>query len=425
VALVAAVALSVAALGCGDGKLDPSFDGDGRLTLDVGSGRTESPADLAIDSKGRIVITGSLSTQGVPGVDGFVARLLPDGSLDPDFNGGVPEIVDVPGLSVAIDAQCRIVLAGGDVLRLLPDGRPDPSFSGDGKATLDYGSGMSAAAVTLDEKGRIVLAGQTNRPYTLPPFVEFAAARLLANGSPDPAFAGGGIANPHVPWDVARAGAVAVDGERRIVLAGTVTDQSTSATWETIRLGPDGSIDQSFGEGGRVELPSQGRSDTLRDMTLDPDGRIVLAGDLSRVTPSGEALIRVVRLLPSGALDPAFGEDGRAFARTFGHQPQLAAAVAIDPAGRVVVAGASAGGGSSSALLARFTESGSIDRSFGAGGLIRVDYHSPTGGDGAAALGIDEHGRYVIAGVSFDGVARQMGAARFTIDYPVKNSRRR
>jgi uncharacterized delta-60 repeat protein len=412
-AVAVALALTAAVAGCGDGKLDPSFGGDGRVTLDVGSGHFEFPTDLAIDPQGRIVITGWLIG---PGSSGFVARLLPDGTPDPDFNNGLPEIVHPQGSSsyvfqsVAIDAEGRIVLAGSEVVRLLPDGQPDPLFSGDGRATLDYDSGMSAVAVTLDDQGRIVVAGSSG-----PTPSEFAAARLLANGSPDPTFAGGGIANPHVPWDVAGADAVAVDGAGRIVLAGRVSDQYTSSAWEAIRLVSDGSVDQSFGAGGRFELPRQGQGDNLKDMTLDRDGRIVLAGSLIAATPWGGALIRVVRLLPSGALDPAFGEDGRAFAPNYAHHSDFAEAVAIDPAGRVIAAGASYGGGSS-ALLARFTESGAIDRAFGAGGIIRVDY-TPTGGT-AAGLGIDDKGRYVIAGQSSDGVAALVGVARFTIEYP-------
>lgn len=138
----------------------------------------------AIDPEGRIVLTGSLSRPGVQGYDGFVARLLPDGTPDPDFNGGVAEIIDVQGStntlqSVAIDAVGRIVVAGDiGVVRLLPGGKPDPSFSGDGKATLDYGSGMTAADVTLDDQGRIVLAGSSDVAPPSDHFSEFAAARL-------------------------------------------------------------------------------------------------------------------------------------------------------------------------------------------------------------------------------------------------------
>jgi uncharacterized delta-60 repeat protein len=430
---VAVVALSVAAFGCGDGKLDPTFDGDGRLHLDVGSPAPlafDSPADLAIDQKGRIVLTGSLSRVGEPGIDGYVARLLSDGSPDPDFNGGEAAIVNVEGSSnglrsVVIDADGRIVVAGDrGVARLLPGGAPDPSFSGDGQATLDYDSGMSAYAVVLDDQGRIVLAGSSDT-------FDFTAARLLADGSPDPAFAGGGIANPPIPWLGASASAVAVDDDGRIILAGTVFDFIATHAWEALRLLPDGSIDDSFGDAGLVEVPpgGGGRGDALTDMTLDPQGRIVLAGTLR---PFGdESWIGLARLLPSGDFDPGFGQGEQVRVSGFGNNDG-GAAVAIDPAGRIVVAGRSFSptAAYASALLARFTRSGVIDRSFGAGGFIRLDYRPPTGpgtgGDSASALGIDDSGRYVIAGPSQRGVLdRQLGAARFTVDYPVRKSRGR
>jgi uncharacterized delta-60 repeat protein len=434
-AFVVALVLAAAVVGCGDGKLDPTFDGDGRVTLNLGPGYIEEPTDLAIDPKGRIVITGWLFTDGVPVSDGFVARLLPDGSPDPRFNGGEPAIVDVPGSSfalqsVAIDTDRRIVVAGASgVARLLPDGKPDPSFSGDGVATLDYGSGMSAAAVTLDDQGRIVLGGSSS-VATPPPLYEFAAARLLANGSPDPVFAGGGIANPRVFFDSAVARAIAVDDDGRIILAGGTFDSPTS-TWQVLRLLPGGSLDESFGDGGLVEFPSTSRSDALHDMALDPQGRIVLAGILRYSAESQIGEIGVARLLPSGELDSQFGEGGRVGASGFGNL-DFGHAVAIDPAGRVVVAGFSVpprtGGAIGSALLARFTGSGAIDRTFGAGGFIRLDYRSPTatGQDDASALGIDDSGRYVIAGHSrsglLDSLKDQMGVARFTIDYPVIGS---
>jgi uncharacterized delta-60 repeat protein len=419
------------ATGCGDGKLDPTFDGDGRVTLDVGSGYVEEPTDLAIDPQGRIVITGWLFS-GAPVVDGFVARLLPDGSPDPQFNDGAAEIVDVPGSSdalksVAIDAAGRIVVAGNQgVARLLPGGAPDPSFSGDGKATLDYGSGMWAAAMTLDDEGRIVLGGWSS-VATPPPLYEFAAARLLANGSPDPAFAGGGIANPRAFFDSAVARAIAVDDGGRIILAGGTFDSPTS-TWQVLRLLPGGSLDESFGDEGLVEFPSTSMSDALHDMALDPQGRIVLVGILRYSAESQIGEIGVARLLPSGELDSQFGQGGRVGASGFGNL-DFGHAVAIDPTGRIVVAGRSVpprtGGAYGSALLARFTGSGAIDRTFGAGGFIRLDYRSPTASpeNDASGLGIDDSGRYVIAGHSrsglLEGQKAQMGVARFTIDDPV------
>jgi uncharacterized delta-60 repeat protein len=430
--MVATIGLAVAATatGCGDGKLDPTFDGDGRVTLDVGSGYIEEPADLAIDREGRIVIIGWLSKPGVSSLDGFVVRLLPDGTPDPQFNGGAAEIVDVAGSvntlrSVVIDADGRILVAGATgVARLLPDGNLDRAFSDDGKATLDYGTGMSADAVVLDHQGRIVLGGSSSVP-TAPQSTKFAVARLLADGSPDPAFAGSGVANPPVPWDGAEASAVAVDGNGRIVLAGTVTNFFTTSTWEALRLLPGGLLDESFGDGGLVELPSTGRGDALYDMALDPRGRIVLAG---RLFPGGGApeRIGIARLLPSGDLDPGFGQGGRVGASGFGDL-ERAEAIAIDTAGRIVAAGQSIPGSAhGSALLARFTGSGAIDRTFGVGGFIQLDYRSPANYDDATALGIDDRGRYVIAGHSysglFDGLNDRMGAARFTIEYPARGS---
>jgi len=213
---------------------------------------------------------------------------------------------------------------------------------------------------------------------------------------------------------------------RRIILAGTVWDWAPRA-WEALRLLPGGSVDDSFGDAGLVGLLLGGRGDALHDMTLDPQGRIVLAGTVSPYG-SSESQVSVARLLPSGELDPGFGQGGRVSASGFGNS---GGRVAIHPAGRIVVAGLSgppSGPFASSALLVRFTGSGAIDPTFGAGGLIRLDYRSPTatGADAASGFGIDGSGRYVIAGSSnrgtFDEPNDQMGVARFTIDYPANGS---
>ena len=174
-----------------NGALDPSFDGDGRVTTHLG--RSSIAASLVIDSQARIVAAGLADWRGREGKFGL-ARYLSNGGLDPQFGGDGTvttkfgrEYSDGAG-SVAIDSRGRIVAVGGTraprsygnfaLARYWPGGGLDGSFSGDGKVTTDLRGDDDAASGLLDSQDRIVAVGGGGRK------ADFALARYIGYRRP-------------------------------------------------------------------------------------------------------------------------------------------------------------------------------------------------------------------------------------------------
>lgn len=269
-----------------DGALDPTFDGDGIATTDVGGFGVASA--VAIDGSGRIVVAGSTLTPW-----GFtVARYNQDGSLDTTFGtGGLVTTLarnEARAAAVALDAAGRIVVAGYaadntdmDVMvaRYTSAGRLDAAFGAGGVALIDSGGVSSADAVTVDAHGRPVVAGARALAPGLP--LEFMVARLTSEGTLDPSFNGAGWAVTDVGGTFDRARTVAIAGNGKIVVAGR---GGPDFAWDfaVARYTLDGTLDATFGAGGQVTTDfGIGASDLLGGLAIDPAGSLVAAGTCS------------------------------------------------------------------------------------------------------------------------------------------------
>ena len=177
------------------GDLDPTFDGDGRVTTDVGGVATRDFAQdvVAVQPDGKTLVAGR--REDTTGYVFAVARYNPDGSLDTGFSGDGKATVDFGGtydygFSVAVDSLGRVVLSGASVqggvtgtdfavARLNPDGSPDTGFGGDGKATVDFGGTSDVGySVAVDGLNRVVASGYSSSSQSGPDY-DFAVARLL------------------------------------------------------------------------------------------------------------------------------------------------------------------------------------------------------------------------------------------------------
>jgi uncharacterized delta-60 repeat protein len=325
-----------------DGTPDTSFSGDGKLTVNFG-GNDDECAALVVQADGRIVVAGSTD-------DGAtrtfaLARITTVGTLDTSFGTGGRQQVqfDVYGSTfseahaLAIQPNGRLVVAGymrlpdGSqnmaIVCLLPDGSYDASFNGTGRQRVEInpdGDYSRARALALDGSGRVLLAGQASKRTNDVLEADFAVARLSSDGSLDELFGDGGHtmiafdfgADTGSNHDVAYAVQPMADG--RIVLAGEA-DVSATASFNMdmafVRLRGDGTLDPTFGNGGRtlVEFDrSPGGYDTVQALVLD--GAHVVAGGYAQTEDATGADLAFVRLLPNGARDQSFGNFGR---RTF------------------------------------------------------------------------------------------------------------
>jgi uncharacterized delta-60 repeat protein len=252
----------------------------------------------------------------------------------------------------------------------------DPDFGVDGKITTPFPGGAYANDVAVQRDQRIVAVGAAAGPSF---DGEFAVVRYLTDGTLDPSFDDDGmLTTPIGPGGVDEASAVGIVANRKIVAAGTDGREA----FAVVRYLSDGSLDPAFGGTGIVRTDLTASSDVAHDLAIQDDGRIIVVGQRG-TTPR----FTVVRYRRNGSLDAAFAGDGTTglpIAWSF------ATAVAVQPDGKIVVAGFEPGG----LVLARFRRDGALDRTFGRDGVSsgRVWGQFP----GAVALQPD--GKIVTAG---------------------------
>lgn len=325
-----------------DGTLDDTFGSGGKVAMPFGtSGEIKG---LALQPDHKIVAAGwSFS---VPGSDFALARYNPDGSLDSSFGDGGKVTTDFTtgdeGHALVIQPDGKIVVAGQSLAnyalaRYRPDGSLDPSFGSDGRVLSsiegDQGQLGGASALALQRDGKLVAVGGVY----LDSRHQFGAIRFNADGSLDKSFGSDGIAHAVVgsgPWN--HPNAVAVQGDGKIVAAGVGWDTNGNDNWGVARWNRDGTLDQTFGQGGVVVTKS---ASFAAAVAVQPNGKIVTAGDTS--SPDG-SLATLIRYQTNGDLDLGFGKHG-VVTTTYGDDAySYGEGLALQPDGKILVTGTSA-----------------------------------------------------------------------------------
>jgi uncharacterized delta-60 repeat protein len=187
-------------------------------------------------------------------------------------------------------------------------GAPDRSFGGAGHVVLDLpGERMVPSAMAIQADGKIVVVGSLGDRRAL-------AVRFLANGKLDRSFGSGGIARRALTLPVTVAG-VAIQPDGRILLAGQAAQGDGLDSAAVIRLRADGSVDGTFGSKGMAVVEAFPGSTSTRfeqftRLGIQPDGRIVAAGQMRALDPHDPTDLIVARLRPDGQPDPSFDGDG-------------------------------------------------------------------------------------------------------------------
>ena len=360
------------------GDLDTSFGSGGKKTINFGG--TDDPRVVLVQPNGRIVVAGG----GAAASSFCVVRLRTNGTLDTTFGSGGKKVIDFGGddesvFGAALQADGKIVLAGDShlkvaVARLKPNGALDASFEGDGKKVFSWGALGRAQAVVVAPNGKILLAG-----FSGPEGGNIQVARLKTNGLLDTTFGTGGKAAVDFGGDDFGM-AMARQADGRILVAG----RSSAAGAVVARLRATGTLDPDFDGDGRVTLPGGGSASAV---LVQPDRNIVVAGNAM-----GSGVMTVTRLTPTGALDPTFGAGGTA-SIDFGSLADLAAGAALQPNGKIVVAGYTQS--SEDVAVARLNANGSPDATFGVAGKATVEFGVATFGN---AVALQSNGRIVVAG---------------------------
>ena len=403
------------------GDLDSTFGVNGIVVTDF-TGKTDQAFAVAIQMDAKIVVAGC-SSNGI-NHDFALVRYDLDGTIDSTFgvNGKVLTPVgskDDYAAAVAIQADGKIVAAGSShngsdfdiaLVRYKEDGAIDSTFGINGRVTTDIGGNDdNGAALAIQPDNRIVVAGTTNNGFSN----SMAVVRYNPNGVMDSSFGNGGSLTTSFPnYDDVDGMALCVQPDGKIIVAGTAQTWLLNDNFAIARYKTDGTLDSTFGNAGRVNFgfgSFGGNNDHARSMALQPDGRILVAGytDIG----IGDEVFAVARLAVDGRLDSSFGVHGRSMTN-FGTGEDYGQSVAIQPDGKIVVAGWSGHGNSSDIGVARYNGNGKLDPSFGGGGQLTTDLG--TSADGAHAVAIQADGRILVVGYTapFAGLS-DFALARF------------
>jgi uncharacterized delta-60 repeat protein len=227
--------------------------------------------------------------------------------------------------------------------------------------------GIVVHALALQGDGKIVAAGRSS--YNRGLNSEFALVRYTPDGNLDPTFGSGGKVTTRIRT-VDSADAVVLQLDGRIVVAG-VSSGGRDPEFAVIRYTPDGSLDPTFGSGGKAvtAMGSRGGAGHL----FGPQyiygrvyGGIALQSDrkVVGVSSTDEGVI-LLRYNSDGGLDPSFGTDGKAVIR-IGTTGDAARALTLQQDGKIVVAG----GSRNEFALVRYSPDGGLDSAFGTGGKV-------------------------------------------------------
>jgi uncharacterized delta-60 repeat protein len=399
----------------GSGHLDPRFGNGGVVTTTIEG--AEFANSVAIQPDGKILATGSSNLKFA------VIRYNPDGTLDATFGAGGVVVTGLERLtgyasSIALQQDGKIVLAGSEgrgalwtfaIVRLNPNGTLDITFGTGGEVLVDFsGFGSYVAhSLAIQADGKILVAGSHSIVDIIEPpggVAGFVLARFNSDGSFDSSFGDGGSV-------IARLGqplSLTLQPDGKIVTAGDI-HSSSGFSMVLARFNADGSVDPTFGIGGNVVTSgSQGFARAFA-LTAQPDGLLVVAG-----VGFGGAL--VARFDPDGKLDPTFG-DGGVVATV---AEAVASSAALQQDGKIIAAGTRSRKEGSDVFVLRLNQDGSPDTGFASKGRVITDIGFKAEARGVA---VGPGGEILVAGLIADrnDSATSFLLAQYQSDNPARS----
>jgi uncharacterized delta-60 repeat protein len=274
------------------------------------------------------------------------------------------------GGDVAIQVDGKIVVTDGDTLsRYQPDGRIDRTFGEDGRVETDLDwTEFGAAVLAVQDDGKLVVASSAGRSGQS----DFAVARFLRDGERDRSFGDNGRVLTDFGGKFEGVEALAIQRDGKLVAAGDSSPPAGESEFAVSRYLPDGRLDESFGNGGKMLTSfGDGLAEVYAVALSAEDGEIVVAGDRTRDDDTVYEFA-VARYLRDGRMDPDFGRQGKVATSLSGWDTAYAVVVHRD--GKITVGGTwqwsqpcgeDCESFGDAFAVARYLLDGSLDLSFG------------------------------------------------------------
>ena len=383
---------------------------------------------VAIQPDGKIVVVG-VSYNGT-NYRTLVLRFSNDGTRDNTFGAegvftyGDKEKGNHFGSGVALQPDGKIIVVGHSssgekrevlVIRCNSNGSLDSTFWKGGVTRVTTSKGGEKESqdlsfgVALQPDGKIVVVGASYNGKNY----EAMLLRFNSDGSVDSSFGKGGNVTYTGPSNANVWGrAIAIQPDGKIVMVG-VGYTAKKCDVLTMRYNPDGSLDKAFGEGGiALSACPPGGQDFGRSIAIQPDGKIIVAGN---TRSGGNINALLLRYNVNGTPDNTFGNGGFAIYKGLANRSDWGRAVALLPDGKIVIAGSSVSGPKCDALVARYNSDGTLDSSFGSGGII-VSNYLPDSNDWGFGAAIQKDGKIVVVGHARSGKNRNVLVMRYKPD---------
>lgn len=385
------------------GDLDSSFSYDGIATLPDGGARS-----VVLQPDGKVILGG--------GWNNFsLVRFNIDGNIDSSFgiNGVATTIMGVgsnAATGIVLQPDGKILESGSclnnsgvvcfALARFNNDGSLDNTFNGNGKVLTSFNDPAiqdDGRTVALQPDGKIIQVGrgQNGMPTTF-----FATVRFNSNGSVDNSFGNAGKVLTYVgpnPYPDANCITLQVDG--KILVGGMSWSNASPSSFALVRYNANGSLDNTFGTGGKVSTyfgdGSSNDLDVGKAIAIQPDGKILMTGNCY------VGGIPIVRYNADGSLDNSFGINGKVITLSETIGGYQCNSVTLQPDGKILIAGNTyydLGGEHNDMMLARYYSNGTLDSSFGKKGIVITSVSSES--DAGASAVMQQDGKIVVGGYS-------------------------
>lgn len=282
----------------------------------------------------------------------------------------------------------------------------DPSFNGVGYNITAIGNNDDLAqTLWLQPDGKILVAGESHSGAS----IDAAVVRYNADGTLDASFGTGGkvtyVASLNY-YETLKAVFTGSDG--KITAVGYYFSPSFTFEIFLLRLNSDGSLDATFGTNGFLTVSISTGSDQANAALIQPDDKIVITGNYDN---NGNIDAFVLRLNYDGTVDATFGGGDGVVSLAAGSGSDYSNAIALQADGKIVIAGKTFSSSNSDFLVARLLSDGTPDNTFSSDGIATMNIN---GNDSGFAVAVQSDGAIVVCGEAFDGSSFNVGVARFT-----------
>ncbi len=376
------------------GDLDTTFNGTGIVTTTLSSD-LDIGDGIAVQSDGKIVVAGTENDKTLA-----VIRYNSDGSLDTTFNGSgfvTDSTLNYPdNQAVAIQPDGKLVVATSSFGFNTSDVTILLRYTLTGTLDSDFkGTGIVTTSVGSGSSGNAVAVA--NNKITVAGYGDnhFAVVRYNNDGTLDTDFNGTGIVTTPI-GTISDGLDVAIHPDNGKIVVVGITEDNPNNDFAVVRYNDDGTLDTTFNGTGVVTTSISADNDIAYGVALQPDGKIVVAGLTG--PPTGIAIV-VARYTITGTLDTTLNSTG--VVTTLVGQQSAAADVVIQPDGKIVAGGVVVENGQSRFVLVRYDNAGNLDTTFNSTGIVTttIDQNALIG----RALTIQPDNKLLMTGFSEDG----------------------